>query len=67
MKLPLAAQLELDTFLANRSPISQLPYLGPKIKVSKPTNKVHPCPSVAKKFTLVHNTDSTCNTRPPRS
>jgi hypothetical protein len=36
MKLPLADQLELDTIRANRSPISQLPYLGPHIKITKP-------------------------------
>ena len=45
MKLPLAAQLALDTLLANLSPISQLPYLGPKIKIVKPSvsnpNKVY--------------------------
>jgi len=35
MKLPLADQLELDTIRANRSPISQLPYLGPHIKITK--------------------------------
>ena len=35
MKLPLAQQLELDTILANRSPDSQLPYLGPHIKITK--------------------------------
>jgi hypothetical protein len=35
MKLPLADQLELDTLLANLSPTSQLPYLGPHIKITK--------------------------------
>ena len=42
MKLPLAGQLELDTLLANLSPASQLPYLGPHIKISK-----QPPPSVS--------------------
>jgi len=40
MKLPLAEQLKLDTLKVNLSPTSQLPYLGPHIKITKP------CPGV---------------------
>jgi hypothetical protein len=54
MKLPLADQLELDTLLANLSPISQLPYLGPKIKILKPTNpSVSNPPSVHNPTTFI--------------
>jgi hypothetical protein len=53
MKLPLADQLELDTLLANRSPTSQLPYLGPKIKILKPNPSVSNPPSVHKPTTFI--------------
>jgi hypothetical protein len=54
MKLPLAGQLELDTLLANRSPISQLPYLGPKIKILKPNPSVSNPDPVHKPTTFIN-------------
>ena len=46
MKLPLADRLELDTLLANLRPTSELPYLGPHIKITKPSPGSVPSQSV---------------------